>query len=79
MHWIGANPRSESAISLLAAHNDSPTSSAAPEFLFGRNNAEYPLAVQGIRNALRASGLEFINENGGGPGKRLRKQQHKKG
>jgi len=31
-----------------------------------------------IRNALEAAGVEFIDENGGGPGVRLRKRQQKK-
>ena len=32
-----------------------------------------------IRLALEAAGIEFIDENGGGPGVRLRKRQLKKG
>jgi transcriptional regulator with XRE-family HTH domain len=36
------------------------------------------LAIQAIRDALAASGVEFIDENGGGPGVRLRKRQRKK-
>ena len=32
-----------------------------------------------IRIALEAAGIEFIDENGGGPGVRLRKRQQKKG
>jgi len=32
-----------------------------------------------IRRALESAGVEFIDENGGGPGVRLRKRQHKKG
>jgi DNA-binding transcriptional regulator YiaG len=35
-------------------------------------------AVQAIRDALAARGVEFIDENGGGPGVRLRKRQRKK-
>jgi len=31
-----------------------------------------------IRRALEASGVEFIDENGGGPGVRLRKRQRTK-
>ena len=31
-----------------------------------------------IRRALEAAGVEFIDENGGGPGVRLRKRQGKK-
>jgi hypothetical protein len=30
-----------------------------------------------IRRALEAAGVEFIDENGGGPGVRLRKRQRK--
>ena len=29
--------------------------------------------------AMKAAGVEFIDENGGGPGVRLRKQQQKRG
>jgi hypothetical protein len=32
-----------------------------------------------IRRALETAGVEFIDENGGGPGVRLRKRQLKKG
>jgi hypothetical protein len=32
-----------------------------------------------IRRALEAAGVEFIDENGGGPGVRLRKQKEEKG
>jgi DNA-binding XRE family transcriptional regulator len=31
-----------------------------------------------IRTALESAGIEFIDENGGGPGVRLRKRQQKK-
>jgi predicted transcriptional regulator len=31
-----------------------------------------------IRSALEAAGIEFIDENGGGPGARLRKRQRQK-
>jgi transcriptional regulator with XRE-family HTH domain len=31
-----------------------------------------------IRQALESAGVEFIDENGGGPGVRLRKQKHAK-
>jgi hypothetical protein len=34
--------------------------------------------VRKIHAALDASGVEFIDENGGGPGVRLRKRIHKK-
>jgi len=36
-------------------------------------------AAAAILVALRRAGVEFIDENGGGPGVRLRKRQHKKG
>ena len=36
-------------------------------------------AIQAIRDALAARGVEFIDENGGGPGVRLRKRHQKKG
>jgi transcriptional regulator with XRE-family HTH domain len=32
-----------------------------------------------LRQALVSAGVEFIDENGGGPGVRLRKRQQKKG
>ena len=32
-----------------------------------------------IVGTLKRAGVEFIDENGGGPGVRLRKRQHKKG
>ena len=31
-----------------------------------------------LQNALESAGVEFIDENGGGPGVRLRKRPHKK-
>jgi len=35
--------------------------------------------VVALRRALETAGLEFIEEDGGGPGVRLRKRQQKKG
>ncbi|MGE5164519.1 MAG: hypothetical protein ACM3IH_10900 [Sphingobacteriales bacterium] len=35
-------------------------------------------ATQAIRKALERAGIEFIDENGGGPGVRLRKRQRPK-
>jgi hypothetical protein len=32
-----------------------------------------------LKKALEAAGVEFIDENGGGPGVRLRKRMSKKG
>jgi transcriptional regulator with XRE-family HTH domain len=34
--------------------------------------------VQAIRRAFEIAGVEFIDENGGGPGVRLKKRQQKK-
>jgi transcriptional regulator with XRE-family HTH domain len=34
--------------------------------------------IEALRRALEAAGVEFIDENGGGPGVRLRKRQQKK-
>lgn len=38
-----------------------------------RGEALYPRTVEAIRSALEAAGVEFIPENGGGAGVRLRK------
>jgi transcriptional regulator with XRE-family HTH domain len=35
-------------------------------------------AIQAMRSALERAGIEFIDENGGGPGVRLRKRQRLK-
>ena len=35
-------------------------------------------AIQAIRDTLAARGVEFIDENGGGPGVRLRRRHQKK-
>ena len=35
--------------------------------------------IAALRNALESAGVEFIEENGGGPGVRLRKQKPKRG
>ena len=35
-------------------------------------------AVQAIKDALAAHGVDFIDENGGGPGVRLRRRHQKK-
>jgi len=35
--------------------------------------------VVALRKALEAAGIEFIDENGGGPGVRLRKRHQKRG
>ncbi|WP_130731276.1 helix-turn-helix domain-containing protein [Komagataeibacter xylinus] len=41
-----------------------------------RGESLYPRTVEAIRAALEAAGVEFIAENGGGAGVRLRKLQH---
>jgi transcriptional regulator with XRE-family HTH domain len=38
-----------------------------------------PATLSAIEGVLRRSGVEFIDENGGGPGVRLRKRQQRKG
>lgn len=40
---------------------------------FEQGEALYPRTVEAIRRALEAAGVEFIAENGGGAGVRLRK------
>jgi hypothetical protein len=35
--------------------------------------------MDSLQEALEAAGVEFIDENGGGPGVRLRKRQQRKG
>jgi transcriptional regulator with XRE-family HTH domain len=37
-----------------------------------------PETLSNIKSVLEAAGVEFIDENGGGPGVRLRKRIHKK-
>jgi transcriptional regulator with XRE-family HTH domain len=41
---------------------------------FERGEALYPRTVDAIRAALEAAGVEFIPENGGGAGVRLKKE-----
>ena len=36
-------------------------------------------SLERIKLVLKKAGVEFVDENGGGPGVRLRKQQRKKG
>jgi hypothetical protein len=40
--------------------------------------AAHPATVLALRTALESAGIEFIDENGGGPGVRLRKRHQKK-
>ena len=41
--------------------------------------AAHASTVAALKEALEGAGLEFIGENGGGPGVRLRKRQQKRG
>jgi len=54
---------------LAVAADVSPTTVTRIE----RGDTLYPRTVSAIRAALEAAGVEFIAENGGGPGVRLRK------
>jgi transcriptional regulator with XRE-family HTH domain len=54
---------------LAAAAKVSPDTVARLE----RGEALYARTIEAIRAALEAAGVEFIPENGGGPGVRLRK------
>jgi hypothetical protein len=47
------------------------------ELAAGRTSMTVPNGMA-VRRALEAAGVEFIDENGGGPGVRLRKRQEKK-
>ncbi len=40
--------------------------------------AAHESTVMALQKALESAGVEFIDENGGGPGVRLRKRQQKK-
>jgi transcriptional regulator with XRE-family HTH domain len=40
--------------------------------------APYPRTLEDIREAIEQAGVEFIDENGGGPGVRLRKPPKQK-
>ncbi|MCP1214616.1 helix-turn-helix domain-containing protein [Acetobacter orientalis] len=54
---------------LAAAANVSPTTITRLE----RGEPLYPRTVEAIRTVLETAGVEFIEENGGGAGVRLRK------
>ena len=69
LRWRAQDLARESAVGVAtirrAELNDSETSMTAPNDL-------------AIRSALEVAGVEFIDENGGGPGVRLRKRLSKK-
>ncbi len=48
--------------------------STVRDFEAGRRNP-YPASMSAMRRAMEAAGVEFIPENGGGPGVRLRDRQ----
>ncbi|BAU37870.1 hypothetical protein APT_00788 [Acetobacter pasteurianus NBRC 101655] len=56
---------------LASAANVSPTTITRLE----RGEQLYPRTVSAIRTALEAAGIEFIAENGGGPGVRFRREK----
>jgi predicted transcriptional regulator len=41
--------------------------------------AAHMSTIAALKRALEAAGVEFIDENGGGPGVRLRRRQQRKG
>jgi transcriptional regulator with XRE-family HTH domain len=45
---------------------------------FERGEALYERTVEALRAALTSAGVEFIGENGGGPGVRLKKRGKKR-
>ena len=69
LHWSAEDLARESAVGLAtirrAENSQNETSMNAPNDL-------------AVRRALEAAGVEFIDENGGGPGVRLRKRQRTK-
>lgn len=44
-----------------------------------RGESLYPRTIEAIRTALEAAGVEFIEQNGGGAGVRLRSGEHSLG
>jgi transcriptional regulator with XRE-family HTH domain len=45
---------------------------------FERGEGLKERTIEALQRTLEVAGVEFIDENGGGPGVRLRKRQHKK-
>jgi hypothetical protein len=70
IRWTAKDLARESAVGVTTIRRaelaDDETSMTAPNNL-------------AVRRALESAGVEFIDENGGGPGVRLRKRQRKKG
>ena len=46
---------------------------------FERGDELKERTIEALKRALEGAGVEFIDENGGGPGVRLRRRQPKKG
>jgi len=69
LHWSAEDLARESAVGLAtirrAENSQNETSMNVPNDL-------------AVRRALEAAGVEFIDEDGGGPGVRLRKHSRKK-
>jgi hypothetical protein len=70
IRWTAKDLARESAVGVTTIRRaelaDDETSMTAPNDL-------------AVRRALEAAGVEFIDENGGGPGVRLRQRKQKKG
>jgi hypothetical protein len=70
VRWTAKDLARESAVGVTTIRRaelaDDETSMTAPNDL-------------AVRRALEAAGVEFIDENGGGPGVRLRQRKQKKG
>ena len=67
-------PQAEGGALLLSANQSRQIAAAIRGF-----GGSTPKGVGGSPRALEAAGVEFIDENGGGPGVRLRKRQQRKG
>ena len=65
--WIGAQSE------LAATRAKCGDYSTVAGFDRKRNDNDVSAKRQAVRRALEAAGVEFIDENGGGPGVRLRK------
>lgn len=62
----------------LACHSSISEPTIARLESIGGEISGRPNTIQKIKEALEKAGIEFIDENGGGPGVRLRKRQRPK-
>ena len=69
LHWRAEDLAAASAVGVATIRR--------AELLEGTTSMTTPNDMA-IRHALEAAGVEFIDENGGGPGVRLRKPQQKR-